>query len=190
MNLLQQARPGDAWKRTGMGLGLMLVLIAGASLALAQDATNTGNAVAAQQELTMTDLLKLPGKVLAEGTNRKAVGKFKVASYRVEEVALPQAQAVEIRGAKVRATKAFRLTLIGGPFPVRAMPPVIWIDDEAVGYGVENEDLTEITVLTYDITLLREAATLYLSYGDKKNKEQRVEVPEKLRLGGAKGGVQ
>jgi hypothetical protein len=187
MNLLQQARPGDGWKRIRIGLGLMLVLIGGAALSQAQEAVGAG---AAKQELTMTDLLKLPGKVLAEGSNRKAVGKFKVASYRVEEVALPQAQEVEIRGAKVRATKAFRVTLIGGPFPVRAMPPVIWIGDEAVGYGIENEDLTEITVLTYDITLLREAATLYLSYGDKKSREERVEVPEKLKLGGAKGGVQ
>jgi hypothetical protein len=184
MNLLQHARPGDGWKRIRIALGLMLVLIGGASLSQAQEAVGAG---AAKQELTMTDLLKLPGKVLAEGANRKAVGKFKVASYRVEEVALPQAQEVEIRGAKVQATKAFRLTLIGGPFPVRAMPPVIWIDDEAVGYGVESEDLTEITVMTYDLALLREAATLYLSYGDKKNKIDREEVPEKLKLAQPKG---
>jgi hypothetical protein len=187
MNLLKHARRGDGWKRIRVALGCMMVLIGGASLAQAQDAASAG---AAKQELTMTDLLKLPGKVLAEGANRKAVGKFKVASYRVEEVSLPQAQEVEVRGAKVQATKAFRVTLIGGPFPVRAMPPVIWIGDEAVGYGIENEDLTEITVITYDRALLREAATLYLSYGDKKNKEQRDEVPEKLKLGGAKGGVQ
>jgi hypothetical protein len=186
MYLLKHARSCDGWKRIRMTCGLMLLLIGSTSLALAQEAS----AGAAKQELTMTDLLKLPGKVVAEGVNRKAVGRFKVASYRVEEVALPQTTEVEIRGAKVPATKAFRLTLIGGPFPVRAMPPVIWVDDEAVGYGVENEDLTEITVVTYDLTLLREAATLYLSYGDKKNKEQRVEVPEKLKLGGAKGGRQ
>jgi hypothetical protein len=186
MYLLKQARPCAGWKRIRIALGLMLFIIGSTSLALAQEAS----AGAAKQELTMTDLLKLPGRVLAEGTNRKAVGKFKVASYRVEEVALPQATEVQIRGAKVTTTKAFRVTLIGGPFPVRAMPPVIWIDDEAVGYGVENEDLTDITVITYDLTLLREAATLYLSYGDRKNKEERVEVPEKLKLSGAGGGVQ
>lgn len=186
MYLLKHARPCDGWKRVRMALGLMLVLIGSTSLALAQEP----NANAASQELTMTDLLKLPGKVLGEGANTKAVGKFKVASYRVEEVALPHAKEVEIGGAKVQATKAFRMTLVGGPFPVRAMPPVVWIDDVAVGYGVENEDLTEITVVTYDVGLLREGATLYLSYGDKKNKEDRVEVPEKLKLAGAKGGNQ
>ncbi|HEV7857956.1 MAG TPA: hypothetical protein VGO91_04940 [Pyrinomonadaceae bacterium] len=186
MYLLKHARPCDGWKRIRLALGLIVVLVGSTSLALAQE-TSAG---AAKQELTMTDLLELPGRVVAAGTNRKAVGKFKVASYRVEEVSLPQATDVEIRGARVPATKAFRLTLIGGPFPVRAMPPVIWVDDEAVGYGVENEDLTEITVITYDAALLREAATLYLSYGDRKNKEQRVEVPEKLKFGGAKGGVQ
>jgi hypothetical protein len=185
MYLLKHARPCDGWKRIRMALGLMLVLIGSTSLALAQDAS----AGAATQELTMTDILRLPGKVLGEGANTKAVGKFKVARYRVEEVALPQTKEVEIRGAKVQASKAFRVTLVGGPFPVRAMPPVVWLDDVAVGYGVENEDLTEITVVTYDAELLREGATLYLSYGDKKNKEDRVEVPEKLKLAGAKGGA-
>jgi hypothetical protein len=184
MYLLKHARPGDGWKGIRMALGLMLVLIGSTSFALAQDA----GAAASQQELTMTDILRLPGKVLGEGANTKAVGKFKVARYRVEEVDLPQTKEVEIGGAKVRASKAFRLTLVGGPFPVRAMPPVVWLDDVAVGYGVENEDLTEITVVTYDAALLREGATLYLSYGDKKNKEDRVAVPEKLKLAGAKGG--
>jgi hypothetical protein len=186
MYLLQNGRPCDGWKRVRMALGLMLVLIGGAHFALAQEPeTKT-----ASQEMQMTDLLKLPGRVLGEGANTKAVGKFKVARYRVEEVDLPRTTEVQIRGAKVQASKAYRVTLVGGPFPVRAMPPVIWIDDVAVGYGVENEDLTEITVVTYDPTLLREAATLYLSYGDKKNKDDRAEVPEKLKLAVPQGGVQ
>jgi hypothetical protein len=186
MYLLKHPWHDDGWKRIRMTLGLLLVLIGGAHLALAQES----KASAPTQEQTMTDLLKLPGKVLGEGVNTRAVGKFKVARYRVEEVALPRPAEVTIRDEKVQASKAFRVTLVGGPFPVRAMPPVIWIDDVAVGYGVENEDLTEITVVTYDAALLREGATLFLSYGDKKNKEDRVEVPEKLKLAGAKGGNQ
>jgi hypothetical protein len=186
MCLLKYTRPRPGWKCLYLASGLLLVLVGNAFLSLAQEP----QANAVNQELTVTDLLNLPGKVLGEGVNKRAVGKFKVARYRVEEVALPRAQEVEIRGEKLQATKAFRVTLIGGPFPVRAKPPVIWIDDVAVGYGVENEDLTEITVVTYDPALLREAATLYLSYGDKKNKDERVAVPEKLKLAGDKGGKQ
>jgi hypothetical protein len=186
MYLLKYRQPRLGWKSFRLALGFSLVLVGSTSLALAQEP----QANAAGQELTMTDILKLPGKVLGEGVNKKASGKYKLASYRVEEVALPRAREVEIRAEKVRATKAFRVTLIGGPFPVRAMPAVIWIDDVAVGYGVENEDLTEITAITYDPALLREAATLYLSYGDKNNKEERGAVPEKLKLAGVKGGGQ
>ena len=182
----KSTRPRPGWKCLYLTPCLLLALFGDASLSRARES----QAGALNQELTVTDLLNLPGKVLGEGVNKRAVGKFKVARYRVEEVALPRAQEVEIRGEKLQATKVFRVTLIGGPFPVRARPPVIWIDDVAVGYGVENEDLTEITVVTYDLGLLREAATLYLSYGDKKDRDGRVAVPEKLKLAGAKGGQQ
>jgi len=187
MKLRNYLRSSRKWKSVWMAAGLLLVLTGGASLAAAQKAvTPLGD----QEELTMTDLLKLPGKTLGEGTNIRAVGKYKVTTYRVEEVTLPQAVEVEIGGRKMRATLAFRLTLTGGPFAVRAMPPVIWIDDTPVGYGVENEDLNAITAVTFDSTLLREGATLYLSYGDKEDKADRVALPEKLKLAGPKGGAQ
>src|ERR1044072_1536060 len=89
---------------------------------------------------------------------------------------------VEICGQRVHVGKALRLSIIGGPFEVRALPPVIWIDGTAVGYGVESEDLDAITVITFDYALLREGATIYLSYGDKTNKDGRIDVPEKLKL--------
>jgi hypothetical protein len=139
------------------------------------------------QELSFSDLLKLPGKVVGEGTNTRATGKFKVVTYRLEEVALPRAMEVKIHKQNVQVNKAFRLTVTGGPFPVRALPPVIWIDDTAIGYGVESEDLDAITALTFDSSLVREGATIYLSYGDKENKEDRVALPEKLQLKDAKG---
>jgi hypothetical protein len=186
MCLLKYTRPRAGWKCLYRTSALLLVLVGNAFLSQAQEP----QANAVNQELTVTDLLTLPGKVLGEGVNKKAVGKFKVARYRVEEIALPRVQEVEIRGEKFQTTRAFRVILIGGPFPVRAKPPVIWIDEVAVGYGVENEDLTEIAVVTYDPALLREAATLYLSYGNKTNREDRVAVPEKLKLAGAKGGQQ
>jgi hypothetical protein len=140
----------------------------------------------AQPELTMTDILKLPGKVIGESDAPRPAGQLKVRNYRVEEVALPQLMTVKVGERRVEVKTAFRVIVTGGPFPVRALPPVIWIDDTAVGYGVESENLDEITAVTFDRSLLREGATLYLSYGDKQNKENRTALPEKLKLDDSK----
>jgi hypothetical protein len=167
-----------------VALALLLLLLAGGSRAQAQDAPD------ANQEPKMSDLLKLPGKVIAESNAPVAVGKFKVKNYRVEELTLPAPAQAEVGGKRVEVSRAFRVTLTGGPFPVRALPAVVWVDDVAVGFGVESEDLDAITAVTFDESLLREGATLYLSYGDKENKKDRTALPEKLKLGANKGGNQ
>jgi hypothetical protein len=179
------------WKSILSTMSFLFLFSACASLtAFAQDAPADSNAPA-NQEVTVTDILRLQGRVLGEGTNTKAVGQHKLKSYRVEEVTLPQMKEVKIKGETRSVGKAFRLTIKGETFPVRAMPAVIWLDDTAIGYGIENEELTEITVITYDESVLVEGATIYLSYGDKKNKEDRSPLPEKLKLNGAaKGGNQ
>lgn len=138
----------------------------------------------------MSDLLKLPGKVVAESDAPAAVGKYKVKNYRVEELTLPAPAQAEVGGKRVEVSRAFRVTLTGGPFPVRALPAVVWIDDVAVGFGVESEDLDAITAVTFDESLVREGATLFLSYGDKENKKDRTALPEKLKLGAKKGANQ
>ena len=191
MHLVSDARRLRGWKSIPLTASLLFLLCACAPLAFAQDAPAAAtDTPQANQELTVTDILKLPGRVLGEGRNTRATGQHKVKTYRVEEVTLPRMTEVKIKGETRSVGRAFRLTLTGGPFPVRAMPPVIWVDDTAVGYGVENEELTEITAVTYDDSLLAEGATLYLSYGDKNNKEDRTALPEKLSLGGPKGGNQ
>jgi hypothetical protein len=168
--------------RAARVLAVACLLLVGAGAAFGQDA----GAQAADQEFTVTDLLKLPGKVVGKGTNATPHGLFKLRSYRVEEVALPHITNVELHGQRAAVAKAFRVTITGGPFAVRALPPVVWVDDVALGYGIESEDLDAITVVTYDEAALRDGATLYLSYGDKENKHDRAELPEKLKLG-AKG---
>jgi hypothetical protein len=177
------------WKSILSLTSFLFLFSACASLtAFAQDAP-ADSAANTTQEVTLTEILKLEGRVIGEGTNTKASGLHKLKSYRVEEVTLPRMQEVKIKGETRSVGKAFRLTIKGETFPVRAMPAVIWVDDTAIGYGIESEDLTEITVVTYDETVLAEGATIYLSYGDKKNKEDRTPLPEKLKLGGAaKGG--
>jgi hypothetical protein len=155
-----------------------LLLLSSAVTTFGQDAGGS----APDQEFTVTELLKLPGKVVGKGTNATPQGLHKLRSYRVEEVALPRITNVELRGQRAAVTKAFRVTITGGPFAVRALPPVIWIDDVALGYGIESEDLDAITVVTYDEAVLKDGATLYLSYGDKENKKERAALPEKLKL--------
>ena len=167
-------------KGAGMAIGLLLLLMAGGPRALAQQVAGPADG----EELTVADLLKLPGKVLGEGETTRPAGQLKLLKYRVEELQLPRSVKVELRGRQVEVDKAWRVTLSGGPFPVRALPAVIWVDDKIVGYGVENEELSEITAVTFDRSLLREGGTISLSYGE--DKEGRVKLPVKLNLGGAR----
>jgi hypothetical protein len=176
-------RPARVWLAT---LSLLLLVVTGTLQAHAQDAHASDTA----QEPKMSDLLKMPGKVIAESDAQRASGKLKLKNYRVEELTLPAAVEVEVGGKRVSTKRAFRLTVTGGPFPVRALPAVLWIDDTPVGFGVESEDLDAITAVTFDASLLREGATLYVSYGDKENKEDRSALPEKLKLNANKGGNQ
>lgn len=176
-------RPASLWLAT---LSLLLLVLMGTTQTRAQDSA-AGDDTA--QEPKMSDLLKAPGKVIAESNSAAAPsGKFKVKNYRVEELTLPAPVEVSVGDKRVKVSHAFRVTVTGGPFPVRALPPVVWIDDTAVGFGVESEDLDAITAVTFDASLLREGATLYLSYGDKENKSERSALPEKLKLGTTKGG--
>ena len=167
-------------------LTLLLLVLTGTQQARAQDAAAPDNS----QEPKMSELLKMPGKVIAESNAAAPAGRLKVKNYRVEELTLPAPVSVEVGGKRAEVSRAFRVTVTGGPFPVRAMPAVVWIDDEAVGYGVESEDLDAITAVTFDGSLLKEGATLYVSYGDKENKEGRTALPEKLKLNANKGGNQ
>ena len=174
-------RPARACLTT---LSLLLLVLACGLQARAQDSAAPDQA----QEPKMSDLLKMPGRVIAESNATAAAGRLKVKNYRVEELTLPAPVSVEVGGRRVEVSRAFRVTVTGGPFPVRALPAVVWVDDEAVGFGVESEDLDRITAVTFDGSLLREGATLYVSYGDKENKEGRTALPEKLKLDPNKGG--
>lgn len=153
---------------------LIPVLLAGGSAAVAQQ-NNPAN-----KELPLRELVKLPGKLLSEAKTAKQSGDLKLTGYRVEEVQLPRNINAEVRGQQVVVNRAWRVTITGGPFPVRAMPAVIWIDDQIVGYGIENETLSQITAITLDDSLLREGGVVSLSYGD--NKESRVQLPQRIQL--------
>lgn len=136
------------------------------------------------KELPLRQLLQLPGKLLAEAKSARPAGDLRLTGYRVEEVSLPQNLNVEIRGHEVAVNKAWRVTVHGGPFPVRALPAVIWVDDEIVGNGIEDESLSQITAITFDSSLIREGGVVSISYGDDKETRRRVPQALKLKQGG------
>ena len=151
------------------------LLLACSSPAFAQRNTNPAN-----KELPLHEIVKLPGKVVAEAKTTGSTGNVQLTGYRVEEVALPRSVVTEVRGQQVVADKAWRVTVNGGPFPVRAMPAVIWIDDQIVGNGIENETLSQVTAITFDGSLIREGGIVSISYGEEK--EGRRNFPQALQL--------
>jgi hypothetical protein len=154
---------------------LIPLLLAGVLDAFAQRTNNPAN-----KELPLREIVKLPGKVISEAKTAQQSGDLKLSGYRVEEVQLPRSINAEVRGQQVAVNRAWRVTITGGPFPVRAMPAVIWVDDQIVGYGIENETLSQITAITLDDSLLREGGVVSLSYGE--NKDGRVQLPQRIQL--------
>jgi len=154
---------------------LFLPLLLGSVLAGAQQNANSAN-----QELPLKEIVKLPGKLLSEAKTTGQSGNLKLTGYRVEEVQLPGNVNAVVRGQQVVTDKAWRVTVTGGPFPVRTMPAVIWIDDQIAGYGIENETLSQITAVIFDSSLIHEGGIVSLSYGE--DKEGRVRLSPALRL--------
>jgi hypothetical protein len=132
------------------------------------------------KEPPVRELLQLPGRLISETKTARPSSDLKLTGYRVEEVRLPRNVTVEVRGQQVVADKAWRVTVQGGPFPVRALPAVVWIDDEIVGSGIENETLTQITAITFDGSLVREGGVVSISYGE--DKETRRKLPQGIRF--------
>jgi hypothetical protein len=156
---------------------VLFLLLASSSLGLAQQNSNSVN-----KDLPLHQIVKMPGKVLVETKTTAAGGNLKLTGYRVEEVTLPRSVTAEVRGQQVAVDRAWRVTVTGGPFPVRAMPAMIWIDDQLVGLGIENESLSEVTAITFDASLIADGGVVSISYG--ADKEGRARLAPKLKRGG------
>ena len=131
--------------------------------------------------LMLSRLHKLPqGKIIATGKNENFSGKIKITDYQIEELQLPQKAKAQVGGQEIETDTAWRITLRGGPFPLRAMPATLFIDGAFVGHGVESPDLKAVTFIVFDKSSLREGATLAFSYGRVAIGE--VEMSEKLKL--------
>lgn len=139
------------------------------------------------------DLYKTKGTIIAEGKNTNSVGDLKLKTYRVEEVQLPTAMNVNVNGRNLEVNRAYKVTITAGfpgAIPVRDLPAIIWIDDTPLKYAQESEDLSEVTAITYDRSLLRDGAEIAFSFGEKTG--SYTVLPEKLNFiaSGKKGGNQ
>ena len=132
------------------------------------------------KEPPVRELLQLPGRLISETKAARPSSDLRLTGYRVEEVSLPRNLTVQVRGQQVVVDKAWRVTLQGGPFPVRALPAVVWINDEIVGNGIENETLSQVTAITFDGSLIREGGVVSISYGE--DKETRRKLPQGIQF--------
>ena len=155
---------------------MLPLLLAAGSTAFAQ----RNSPPPTNNEVPVRDILKLQGRVIGEAKSARPNGDLKLTGYRVEEVRLPRSLTVQVQGRETVVDKAWRITLHGGPFPVRAMPAVIWMDDQIVGIGIENETLSQVTAITFDDSLIREGGVISISYGD--DKDTRVKFSQQLQL--------
>ena len=129
----------------------------------------------------------MEGTVVAEGSNTDPVTPYNLKTYIVEELTIPQPGIVTVDGNVIRADKAWRITITGGPFQVRAMPAVIWIDDSILGVALETPDLSGIATITFDPSRFKEGSIIGISYGI--DRQGLVPLPEKLKkLEPADGG--
>lgn len=126
-----------------------------------------------------TLLYESEGIVLSQGRNTRAIGPLRLKSYRLVQISLPHPRDIQVRGRVTRVDRAWRLTITGGPFPVRALPYIIWVGDIMVGNARESGDLSALSAVTFDRSVLVEGATVSISYGENG---PRLELPERLVL--------
>ena len=163
-------------RSVAIALVVLPLLLATSDSTLSQRNNNP----ATDKEPPLRELLQLPGRVISEAKTTRPSSDLRLTGYRVEEVRLPRTLTMEIRGQQVVVDRAWRVTVQGGPFPVRALPAVVWIDDQIVGNGIENETLSQITAITFDSSLIREGGVVSISYGE--DQETRRKLPQGLQF--------
>lgn len=126
------------------------------------------------------DAYTAPGTMLARGTNTQPSGVLQLLTYEVEEVAVPAGASIPTLTGRSVGPTVVRLSVIGGPFTMRSIPPTIWVDDVPLQFIAYSADLTRLSVLAPDRTVLRNGAVIALSYGDAATRER---LPEPLTLG-------
>ena len=156
-------RPPHRRNNAGVVMCLFLLTVGALPMASAQEPPTPSED---KQMRRKAELYTLPqGKVIAEGRNPNFSKYVPVERYTVEELKLAEPIEAEIGGKKTEVYKVYRITVFGGPFPIRAMSLLLQIDDKTTLTGVEGRNLDKVTFILYDGSLLREGATLTVGYG-------------------------
>ena len=155
----------DGYRRTAVYLFCLAVAVSGTLMA--QQAPPG----------LVNQLMRAPGTLIGQGQNAKATGPFGLKTYRVDELALPQAVTVDVGGKPITTSKAWRLTITGGPFAARAIPAVIEIDGVAAGVALESVDQSALRLVTFDPGAIHEGAQVTVAYGDVRST-----LPETLHV--------
>lgn len=156
-------RPPHRWNNGGAVMCLLLLMLGPLPTASAQEPPTSPQD---KQVRRKAELHTLPrGRVIAEGRNANFSEYVPVERYTVEELKLAEPLEAEIGGKKTEVYQAYRITVFGGPFNVRAMALLLQFDDKTTLVGVEGRKLDKATFILYDGSLLREGATLAVSYG-------------------------
>lgn len=168
---------------------------AGAAMALALMAIGTPSSHAGESEFIYGNLrvygaefLQAKGKVVATVASlagSQAAGKksalgnaHTLAGVHVREIRFEELDVPVATGARGSTQRAWRVTVKGGPFPIRDEIPVLWSDDTPLGAGGVSANLDELSFITTERNLLTGGKRLFLSWGVAES--SKVEILPKL----------
>ena len=169
-------KPPRRWSNAAVVICLLLLMIGAVPEMRAQESSTSSQDTQVRRKFELHTRAK--GKVIAEGRNTKASEQVPVERYTVEELKLDEPIEAEIGGKKTEVYQAYRITVVGGPFQIRAMALLLAIDDKITLVGVESRNIDRVTFILYDGSLLREGATFTVGYG-----VGNIELTDKLSLG-------
>jgi hypothetical protein len=153
------------------GLKSMKILsrFLGLLLLLGQCSTTTF----AQQLISPSELLTAPGQTIASHKDSLSRGikpssnqGVEVVGYSIERIDLGQPKQVESFGAtrSITTNRAWRVRVYANNLQVRSAPITVWIGNKLVGRGIESEDLSSVTAVTTDSSLIENGQPVGLSY--------------------------
>lgn len=169
-------KPPPSRSNAAVFISLLLLALGAAPIVRAQESPKSAQDVQVRRKAELHSRGK--GKLLAEGRNARVSEHVPVNRFTVEEIELDEPIEAEIEGKKTDVYQAYRITIFGGPFHLRATPLTLKIDDKTTLIGVEGGKGDKATFILYDRSLLLGAPTLTVGYG-----AVNIELTDKLNLG-------
>lgn len=119
--------------------------------------------------------------MIAQSTSAaEPVGSFSLETYQIKALTLLQPMEVATNDQVEQVSEAWRITVTGDPFQVGALFYTTWVDDTPLGPAKEKVDLSGVDVIVFDKSVLRDGATISVSYGS--DDAAHIAFPEPLRL--------